>query len=339
MPMLNDQQPQGLNDIFGGLSMLPGQMADEQSRRASMNSDLNQMGFLQDYTQNEAMNPLRVQNQQLTNQGLAGGLPGIFADSRSRTVKANVDEATQSSNIDKTNASNYKFKDDAEAEKVGQFGGMLGELATMAESGVMHPSIQGLPPEVQGMMRTPEGRKQLRAMSDDLIKRSASYQKAQMMQTFMDGREKEKTARALAVQQMRSQSAQAIASAKQQAVSSKDPTNLQGLATRYMQMANAETDQETKAELLQQANAAYQAYVEAGQAIRAAGDPSAVDPSAATGLPRKGPPKVPTMPVPPPKAATGTPKFVGKDMDAYNWAMANKNDPRSKTILQKLGVQ
>jgi hypothetical protein len=313
--MLNEQQPQGLNDIFGSMSMLPGQMADEQSRRATMNSGLNQAGFLQDYTQNEAMNPLRVQNQGLTNQTLEAQLPGIFEDNRIKRTAANLGEATYDSNVAKTNSSNYKFKDDAEAEKVGQFGGMLGELATMAESGVIHPSIQGLPPEIQGMMRTPEGRKQLRAMSDDLIKRSAGYQKAQMMQTFMDGREKEKTARALAVQQMRSQSAQAIASAKQQAVASKDPTNLQGLATRYMQMANAETDPETRAELLQQANAAYQAYVEAGQAIRAAGDPFAVNPSAVTGLPPKGPAKVPTMPVPPPKAAPAAKGKPGSSAD------------------------
>jgi len=35
----------------------------------------------------------------------------------------------------------------------------------------------------------------------------------------------------------------------------------------------------------------------------------------------------------------GAPQFTGQNLEAYNWAKSNPNDPRAAQILQRLGVQ
>jgi hypothetical protein len=62
--------------------------------------------LLQKHAQNELMNPLEVQNKQLTNRGLEAGLPGTIADSRRKGMEADTYDATQASSIAKTNSTN-----------------------------------------------------------------------------------------------------------------------------------------------------------------------------------------------------------------------------------------
>jgi hypothetical protein len=62
--------------------------------------------LLQKHAQNELMNPLEVQNKQLTNRGLEAELPGKTADSRRKGMEADTYGATQASSIAKTNSTN-----------------------------------------------------------------------------------------------------------------------------------------------------------------------------------------------------------------------------------------
>lgn len=92
MPLAVDNPD--LNAMFGNSSILGGQLAMQRQDRANMNSDINQMGALQDLFHTEAMNPLKVQNQHLSNQRTQLELPGVEAESSLRQDKARVSRDT-----------------------------------------------------------------------------------------------------------------------------------------------------------------------------------------------------------------------------------------------------
>lgn len=93
----NGYQPNG---AIGGI------MAADQFKSAQDNNTLNQLMEQQKYQQNAAKFPLAQRNQELTNQGLEAGLPGLYADSSLKVDKAKISNAT---NADEINAARSKI--------------------------------------------------------------------------------------------------------------------------------------------------------------------------------------------------------------------------------------
>lgn len=76
---------------------------------------------LQEMQQSQQMNPLKLEQQTLQNQGLRAGLPGITADSQTKELGAQFTQATQPTAIDATNAKNTGVVDKEKYEKVNRF--------------------------------------------------------------------------------------------------------------------------------------------------------------------------------------------------------------------------
>lgn len=93
MANLNDTYPD-LTSIYGKMSMLPGQLGMEQYNRAARASDQNYLGSVQDFFQNEQMNPLKVDKQRLDNQSIEAQIPGFEAQSSLSQDKARVSRNT-----------------------------------------------------------------------------------------------------------------------------------------------------------------------------------------------------------------------------------------------------
>lgn len=91
--MLQEDFPD-LNKIYGANSLMPGMFAMDRQEGAQRSQQINQASALQDYYQNEQMNPLRVRSQELANDTSLAQLPGFKADSSLKQDRAKISRDT-----------------------------------------------------------------------------------------------------------------------------------------------------------------------------------------------------------------------------------------------------
>lgn len=95
MANLNENYPD-LNQMFGKMSMLPAQLGMEQYGRAQRAQDQNYRAAVQDFDLNAQMNPLKVRQQEISNDTELAKLPGLQAQSELSQHKAQVSRNTLS---------------------------------------------------------------------------------------------------------------------------------------------------------------------------------------------------------------------------------------------------
>ena len=95
MANLNENYPD-LNQLFGNMSMLPRQLGMEQYGRAQRAQDQNYRSATQEFDLNAQMNPLKVQQQQISNDIELAKLPGFQADSSMKQDQATLSRNTLS---------------------------------------------------------------------------------------------------------------------------------------------------------------------------------------------------------------------------------------------------
>lgn len=295
-----------LGQILGPYSVAPAASAGLQEMQANENNAMNQAGFLQDFMQSQQKHPLDMQNKQLQNQGLEAGLPGIVANSGMLTRQNRMGGATEAMDVKRKLSDNSTQISKNDSARMKEFSSMLARLGAAAEKGIALPELMGLPPELRAIVSKPGGGTQLRELAENMIRSDPSIIEEDAKQAAMTQRqlkiEAVKNERAMRTATIQAQARLDVQKAKDAAMKSKDPKNIQELATRYLQMANDPTRSlEEKQMYSDLAQETYAAYVQAGMAIRGAGNPTDVNPAATTGLPARGTPEVPVI-----KPALGT---------------------------------
>jgi hypothetical protein len=155
-------------------------------------------GLIQEQQQNQQMNPLKVDQQRLQNQGLEAELPGKRAHSESQGLDAQLKRLTQPGEVEATNAGNAAKVTKADAEKMTQIGQLFGRMGVALENepdqpgaraGKMMQMLQqsGFPandprwkPLLDTFQAVPSAQlpKALQATSEKWLKQTEGYQQA-----------------------------------------------------------------------------------------------------------------------------------------------------------------
>lgn len=256
--------PNNLVDIFTSPSISAQMMAREQFANAAQNDKLAQQKALQDYLYQEQENPLKLMQQQLTNDTVSAQLPGVAANSRSLVNKADVEDATKASTIDAKNSGNKKQISSDQADMLNNFGQQMGQLADYVAGGGSLLAIQDqVPSNILQMLQQPGGIQKAKALSEKIALGYNDYkQKNSLQQAELSSREREGAAnRANALEIAKLRGAGKGGGSKSPAdlmASAKNPRELYTKALLAMQNAETPEEQAAYAKIMDSAAAAWE---------------------------------------------------------------------------------
>lgn len=293
-----------LEQLYGGNSIFGGLLGLEQHNMAMDQAQMGQAKSLQDLFHSYQNQPVELEGKQLSNEQTAAQIPGVRAESTMLGQKAQMQSELMP---ELTKAERSKLLGEVDLAEFQKFQRMVEQKA-----------MQGDPQAAQMLRRT-------KSVFEEIEKQRAATDRQLAVENL-------KTARQIQLQNMKAKAAQALQDAK--ASGGSTVKTYQQLAAQYLASANSAKSEEEQLmfrELAQEA--ASLAYAQA-QAGPAAIPRPILTPEGQIGYSGGAPAALPNLAKP-----TETPALSGQDKQAYDWAKSNPNDPRSKQILQRLGMQ
>jgi len=309
------QQPQGLGELFSAGGPLAWDISNQQINDQTLGNLINRQQAQQSMDFAAQEQPFKLDQLGLANQTTRAQLPGIQADSGLKQNTLKVDNA----NLDirtKADAAR-KLADISEAEWT--------QHMNAIQQAMVDPS-----PQVRNVAQ------QLYAQLPDLVK--MRQHELERRQTEMDVEDlRGSNARSLENQQYEHGKYLKPFSAgiDVQIRAAKNPEEKMLKIQQAYQEAKDEAAKQHYQDLYDAVKPLYDNYM----AAKTAQNAGKVNAAEAVGMPAVQAPTAPNQPGKPVQEETPDKLQLGpQDQKALQWARSNPNDPRSKLILQKLGL-